>query len=263
MNTKQDLPIETSPKSNIPVVPWNPWLAVLFIIIIFYLSQFIGGIIVSLYPWLKHWSTSQANDWLNNSISAQFIYGLIAEGFMLAVIFQFVKKYKAKLSLIGFVKPRWRDIGYGILAAPIYYVIYIASVVVISYLVPSLNINQTQNIGFVGVHDAAQLILTFISLVILPPLVEEIMVRGFLYSSLRKGLPKLAAILLTSLIFASAHLPEGGAAGPLYIAALDTFVLSLVLIFLRERTGSLWSSITLHGIKNGVAFMALFILSVH
>lgn len=182
---------------------------------------------------------------------------------MLAVIFQFVKKYKAKLSLIGFVKPRWRDIGYGILAAPIYYVIYIASVVVISYLVPSLNINQTQNIGFVGVHDAAQLILTFISLVILPPLVEEIMVRGFLYSSLRKGLPKLAAILLTSLIFASAHLPEGGAAGPLYIAALDTFVLSLVLIFLRERTGSLWSSITLHGIKNGVAFMALFILSVH
>jgi len=55
-------------------------------------------------------------------------------------------------------------------------------------------------------------------------------------------------------------LPEGGAAGPLYIAALDTFILSLVLIYLREKTGSLWASITLHAVKNGVAFMALFVL---
>ncbi len=111
-------------------------------------------------------------------------------------------------------------------------------------------------------HGSGPLILTFISLVILPPLAEEIMVRGFLYSSLKKAMPVAWAVIATSAIFAAAHLPEGGAAGPLYIAALDTFVLSLVLIYLREKTGSLWSSITLHMIKNGVAFVALFILHV-
>jgi hypothetical protein len=85
------------------------------------------------------------------------------------------------------------------------------------------------------------------------------MVRGFLYSSLKKALPVVWAVVLTSGIFAIAHLSGGGATGPLYIAALDTFVLSLVLIYLREKTGGLWASITLHAIKNGIAFMALFV----
>ncbi len=88
------------------------------------------------------------------------------------------------------------------------------------------------------------------------------MVRGFLYSTLKKAMPLFGAVVLTSAIFASAHLPEGGAAGPLWIGALDTFVLSLFLIYLREKTNGLWASMTLHAVKNGVAFVALFVLHV-
>jgi len=249
--------------SNIPRVPWNPWLAVLFIAIVYFVSQFFGGLVVSIYPWLKHWTTAQANDWLSNSIPAQFMYVLLAEAFMLGAIYLFLKKYRTNFNIIGLIKPRWSDVGYGLLAAPLYFFLLVSGVRAVSHFVPSLNINQTQDIGFSGVHNLAQLALTFISLVVLIPLVEEIMIRGFLYSSLRKGLPKVGAILMTSIIFASAHLPEGGAAGPLYIAALDTFILSLVLIYLRNKTGGLWASITLHGIKNGVAFLALFILKIH
>jgi membrane protease YdiL (CAAX protease family) len=146
-------------------------------------------------------------------------------------------------------------------AVPFYFVLYLLSVGLISHFVPGLNVNQQQQIGFNNVHGAAPLVMTFISLVVLPPLAEEIMVRGFLYSSLKKALPTASAVIVTSALFASAHLPEGGAAGPLYIAALDTFVLSLVLIYLREKTGSLWASITLHAIKNGIAFVALFVFS--
>lgn len=85
----------------------------------------------------------------------------------------------------------------------------------------------------------------------------------FYIRRLKKALSLWPAVILTSLIFASAHLPEGGSAGPLYIAAIDTFVLSLVLIFLREKTGSLWAGITLHAAKNGIAFVYLFIAHVH
>src|SRR5205807_2021597 len=127
-----------------------------------------------------------------------------------------------------------------------YFAIYLVAVGVLTKLIPSLNVDQQQDIGFTSVHGAAQLILTGISLVILPPLTEEIMVRGFLYSSLKKGMPTIAAVIVTSAVFASAHLPEGGAAGPLYIAAIDTFILSLVLIYLREKTNSLWAGIALH-----------------
>jgi membrane protease YdiL (CAAX protease family) len=150
---------------------------------------------------------------------------------------------------------------YGLGALPVYFFLYLVAVGVISHFVPSLNVNQQQQIGFNSVHGAPEMIMTFISLVILPPIAEEIMVRGFIYSSLRKAMRIIPAALLTSLIFASAHLPEGGSAGPLYIAAIDTFVLSLVLIYLREKTGSLWASITLHALKNGVAFAALFLVN--
>ncbi len=73
-------------------------------------------------------------------------------------------------------------------------------------------------------------------------------------------MPIAGAVVGTCILFAIGHLPAGGDAGPLYIAAIDTFVLSLVLIYLREKTGGLWSSMLLHAIKNGVAFTALFVL---
>ena len=57
-----------------------------------------------------------------------------------------------------------------------------------------------------------------------------------------------------------AHLAEGGAAGPLWIGFIDTFILSLVLCYLRVKTGSLWAGITLHALKNGIAFVALFVI---
>lgn len=250
-------------KSNIPSVPWNPWWAAIYVVVLYYFSKFFGIIIISLYPWLKHWSLSQGNDWVNNSIMAQFVYVLVVEVVMLASIYIFLKKHRSNFNLIGLRKPRWCDLGLGLLMAPLYYGLFVAAVAIASRVFHSLDVNQVQNIGFNGVHGIAQLAVTFISLVVLAPLVEEIMVRGFLYSSFHKAMPKIAAMLVTSLIFASAHLPEGGAAGPLYIAAIDTFILSLVLIYLREKTGSLWASISLHALKNGVAFLALFIINTH
>lgn len=248
-----------APSKSIPSVPWRPWLGVLFIVFVYYASQIFAGILISIYPELRHWSQGQALDWLNESVGAQFVFILLAEAASIGALYLFLKHYKLGFSSIGLKKPRWNDVGLGLLAVPVYFLFYLLTVGVVSHFVPSLDINQEQQIGFDNVYGALPLLMTFVSLVILPPLVEEIMVRGFLYSTLKKALPTVVAVVATSLIFASAHLPEGGAAGPLYIAALDTFVLSLVLIYLREKTGSLWASITLHACKNGVAFLALFV----
>ncbi|MDB5164377.1 MAG: hypothetical protein JWL89_3 [Candidatus Saccharibacteria bacterium] len=246
----------------IPRVPWNPWLGVLFTVIVFYVGQVIAFFLIYLYPVSRHWTTTRATDWLSGSVNGQFAYILVAETLSIGAIYAFLRHYKVGFAAIGLKRPRWRDLGYGLTAVPVYLVLYLLTVGVVSHFVPSLNINQTQEIGFNNVQGTLPLILTFISLAVLPPIAEEIMVRGFLYGSLKKALPLIWAILTTSALFASAHLPEGGAAGPLYIAALDTFVLSLILIYLREKTGSLWASITLHAIKNSIAFVALFVLHV-
>ena len=67
--------------------------------------------------------------------------------------------------------------------------------------------------------------------------------------------------ILTSVIFAAAHLPEGGGSGLFWIGAIDVFTLSLVLVFLKQKTKSLWPGICLHAIKNLVAFISLFVLT--
>ena len=234
-------------------------VGVIYVVLTFYASQLLAGIAVSIYPLVKHWTNAQANSWLNNSVLAQFFYILFAESLAIGAIYLFLRHHKTGFKSIGLRQPRWADLGYAIAGAIVYYVIFFAAASALSSLVHSFNANQTQEIGFNNVHGGLQLTLTFASLVILPPLTEEIMVRGLLFSSLRKALPLLQAGLITSVIFAAAHLPEGGAAGPLWIGALDTFILSLVLVYLREKTQSLAASIMLHAIKNGFAFLALFV----
>ena len=65
--------------------------------------------------------------------------------------------------------------------------------------------------------------------------------------------------LVTSVIFGALHTLTGKD-GLLWIAAIDTFALSLVLCYLREKTGNLYASMGVHAIKNGIAFLALFVL---
>jgi uncharacterized protein len=80
------------------------------------------------------------------------------------------------------------------------------------------------------------------------------LVRGYLFSGLRMVWRFWPAVLVTSLFFGAAHL-EFGSGGPLvWAAAIDTFILSAVLCFLRERTGALYAGIAVHMLNNLIAF---------
>ena len=232
-------------------------LAVLIGMLALFGSQIIAGLILSIYPLLKHWSVVQSNNWLDNSVIAQFIYVLIAEAIAIYIVYFYLKKSKVKLSSIGLRKPELTDPVYGLMGLPAYFVIYLVFLNVVRIFVPNLNVGEKQQLGFNNVHGAFGIALTFISLVVLPPLAEEIIFRGLIFTNLRKKMKLWTAAIITSLLFAAGHLPEGGTAGPLYIAGIDTFSLSLVLVYLREKTGGLYSSMTLHGLKNLIAFIAL------
>lgn len=242
-------------------VPWNPIVALLLVVFLLLILPYIVGTLLSLYPLLRHWSEAQTLHWFEQSVTAQALFYVLAAILTVGSVHFFLKLHHRTLRDIGLRRPRWRDLGYGLLAVPVYYVFIFASLIVVGGLFPGLNINQKQEIGFEQVQGTLNLILVFISLVLIPAFMEEILMRGFVYSSLRKIMSVIWAALVTSLIFATAHLHEGGDAGPLYVAALDTFVLSLVLVYLREKTGGLWASMTLHAVKNSVAFVALFLLT--
>ncbi len=86
-------------------------------------------------------------------------------------------------------------------------------------------------------------------IVIAAPISEEVCFRGFLFGGLREKLPRLAAALLSALIFGGLHALTGVSAVPPLI------VFGFILALLYEKTGSIVPGIVLHMLNNSVALL--------
>jgi|SRR5579862_257998 len=191
---------------------------------------------------------------LDNSIPAQFFFILAAEAAAAWLAIKAVRRRHLSLKVIGLGRrPSVRDLWPALIGFAAFYGLLLVAGVIINAFAPNVNSEQ-QNLGFNNISGNAQNLLAFVSLVILPPLGEEVLVRGYLYSGLRMVWRFWPAVLVTSLLFGAAHL-EFGSGGPLvWAAAVDTFLLSIVLCFLRERTGVLYAGMAVHMLNNLIAF---------
>lgn len=260
MNLKKLIPKTFNPK---PKIGWGPTSAVLVTLGIYFGAQIIVGVLFGIYIGLAGLNESQTTKLLEDSVFTQFMFVLGVATISLLLLYRFMKKRKISFADIKLKKPSFDNL---LLALPVFVVYFITLVVAVAFVskvLPGIDVDQEQQIGFENVAGGAALILVFCSLVILPAFVEEVMVRGFLYGGLLKKYKKLTAALLTSFIFAIAHLQLGSGESPLWVAAIDTFILSMFLIWLREKTGNIWAGILLHGLKNSLAFIVIFVLQVN
>ena len=241
--------------------PWSPLESIGVTLFIFFAGQIIGGFLAYAFASLGGGGQQEVLDWLSDATIGQFLFIVLNASVSLGLLMFFLKQRATSIKRIGYERaPKLTDIAYAIVALFAYFATYIVLVTVVKNIVPSLNVEQEQQIGFDNI-TRSQLPIVFMSLVIIPPLLEETLARGFLYTGLKKGMNKYAAVIITSVLFAVAHLQFGSGAPLLWIAAIDTFTLSLFLIYLKEKTGSLWASILLHGLKNLIAFLALFVFA--
>ena len=244
-------------------VNWTPLEAIAITLVIYFASQIAAGIGTAIIASIAGIDTHELGDKLEASAVLQFVYVGLVEVLSLWALQQFMRRRNTSWRSIGWVKPKLRDIGYALAGFGVYFVTYAFVVYsLIKAYLPQIDTKQAQELGFSKASTGTDLIYIFLALVILPPLVEEILVRGFLFTGLKARLNLLPAALVTSFVFASAHLQAGSGKPLLWTAAADTFVLSMVLVYLRHRTGSLWPGIGVHFIKNGLAFVALFIFKV-
>ena len=81
-------------------------------------------------------------------------------------------------------------------------------------------------------------ILTVIATVIMAPLAEELFLRGLVYTRMKKGMPVIVAMIISSVLFGLLHMH--------WLWALYAAVLGMLLAWTFERTKSLWASILLH-----------------
>jgi membrane protease YdiL (CAAX protease family) len=247
---------------------WNPFVGVLVGLAALFGAQIIVEVIfVTVVAAVKHWTTAHANNWVNNKIGAEFVFVLLSEVTAIYFVYLYITKYKDGISRIGIKKPKWTDPLFGLAGLPVYLFVYFVLLKVVLIFAPNLNTSEKQQIGFNNPSGFIDLTLTFFSVVVLPPIAEEVIFRGLIFTSLKNRLPLIhktmpiwLAAIITSLLFAAGHLLEGGNSGLLYIAGIDTFSLSLVLIYLRQKSDRLWAGMTLHATKNLIAFIAVFVL---
>lgn len=158
----------------------------------------------------------------------------------------------------------WGDIGL-VVPAVVLYLLLDAIFLGVAGHIHGFNPTQTQDVGFSHLVQQYQYFLAFITLVVVAPVAEEFLFRGYLFGKIRKRAPFWITMILVSLAFASLHIPGTDAAGHFqaqWNVAVDVFALSLVLCGLREVTNNIWAGVLLHALKNGIAFYLLFIAPV-
>ncbi len=129
-------------------------------------------------------------------------------------------------------------------------------------LFPWFDAEQVQDVGFNTYIFGFDRVVAFITLVVVAPIAEELIFRGWLYGRLRPILsakmPDTAAMLisifLVSLLFGIVHLQ--------WNVGVNVFAMSVVMCGLREITGTIYASILMHMIKNGLAFYLLYVLGI-
>jgi uncharacterized protein len=228
------------------------WLAVvlpLWVLAGFILAQVIAGVIVAAATALGI-DVRLINPALLNTIVGAFVY-LLSLGIVIGLPW-LIKKNRTTKEDVGLQKwPAWIDLLLAPAGLFVYLLLSALFVFLAMQFLPFIDFNQVQDTGYSQLSQRSEVLLAFTMLVIIAPVAEEILFRGYLFGKLRKHIPLWVAILITSLLFAAVH----GA----WNVGIDVFALSIVLCLLRVVSKSLWPSIMLHMTKNAIAFYLLFI----
>lgn len=131
--------------------------------------------------------------------------------------------------------------------APLYHVL---AGTVLRYFVPDFAI------WLIAPRDLTALAFSFVMIVILAPLVEELLFRGWIFGSLRARFSAGATILGTTFLFAVVHVDQTG----LYPVAV--LVPGFILGVIRERTGSTKAAVLAHAIYNLVGWVLLVLAAL-
>lgn len=148
----------------------------------------------------------------------------------------------------------WFDLLLGTIAVIPYLVLAVIAISIAGVFIPDFYLSEPQDVGFNSVRSASDYMLAFATLVIIAPIAEEVLFRGYFYGGLRKHMGIIVSSIVVSVVFGVLH--------GQWNVGVNVFALSLVLCALREMTGSIWAGIVLHMVKNAIAFYGLYIATL-
>ncbi len=220
-----------------------------WVFISYYFSQFIVILINTLF-----------RNFISNNIYISLISAISFLLFLFITIFapcKILKKpliNREKLGLKGL--PTWTDIALAIIGFAAY-VLLSAILIKIFELFPFFDATQKQDTIYVPslLLTTFDRLIALIAIAVIPPIIEEIIFRGWLYQKLRRNINKFSvffSILIVSAFFGLMH--------GQWNVGVGVFAMSVISCLIRELTGTIYGSILLHMIANFVAFYFVFIL---
>ena len=99
----------------------------------------------------------------------------------------------------------------------------------------------------------AVVVITLVDVVVVTPLFEELLFRGLLFATLRRGLGAPGAVVLSAAIFALAH-------GYGVLGFASVFWSACLWAWAYEKTGSLWPCIAAHAVDNLAASLSVLLV---
>jgi hypothetical protein len=210
---------------------------------------------------IHYFASDSFYNWLQTPVGslalAIAIYVLAA---VIAVLIPFVVRHVSQetaLKELGLSK--WLNLRMAGRAVVVWVMYFFTTAFVSAFLsiiqIPGLNLEQKQSLGFEQLSGVFAYIAAFFLLVVLAPIFEELLFRGYLFGAIRARSGFWVSAILTSLTFALMH-------GQLNVG-IDVFILSLFLCYLREKSESIWPGILVHALKNGMAYTLLFIVPLY
>lgn len=184
---------------------------------------------------------------------SQFLFYAASSLLGIGFVFFFLNRIGVSARALGFRKFKvFRTVG--LLALGTIVFVYGNNLVftALDQLAPGIDLAQEQENVFVDQLAGGSVLaiaLSFISLVIIAPIAEEIIFRGVLFAGFAKSWGVWPAAIASSLLFGLVHMQLN--------VIIVTALLGLLLCWLYYKTRSLWPAILMHSLKNLLAFLLL------
>src|SRR4051812_21517958 len=120
--------------------PYSPLATVVITVAIYFAGQLFAGILISIIPLARHWSTAQTTSWLQENVWAMFAFVLMVEALTLALLYLFLRQRKMTFGSIGFNKAQAKYVAYALAGFSAYFVLYIVGLIIAKALVPNLDL---------------------------------------------------------------------------------------------------------------------------
>lgn len=244
------------PLEDVEKVPWT-------------IQQTFAGIVLTLVPWLvfafglSSFSTKTPSTAvlppqvdLVNAIITFIFSSLIEAAFLIAPFYYASRAYRGNdlRTRLAFHSLGFRRFHVG--KALLLVVLFFFGILLVNQgyqaLVAYLHLNVQTNDQVILQRGRTAPLTTYATLiasVVVAPFCEEVFFRGFVFMGLRRAMSAGWAILASALIFGIAHGDPG--------SFIVLFCIGLALAFLRWYTGSIWPSILLHTLNNGIGALLI------